>query len=327
MKSLLIILAVFFLSFEAMAQQHKLRYLVIPKSIDSPFFDAVEKGCMQAAAELNVECLYLGPEEADARFQDKIISQQIESGIDGIAVSVINSRVLTKRSMLLAAEKNIPVITFDSDFSEVALLKNPQLRYSYIGSDNFQFGYQLGLLAQRLRPQGGVFCVLSGHRAATNMQERISGLYAALGNNNQDEAPLWEEHTRCPIFADDDADRGLTTLDKMIRLHMYSPDLLNVLITLGMGAQATPLKYTDSVSPYLDRLNSRQLILLFGDTLPKQKQLLAEGFAHGNVGQRPFDMGYQAIYALHSIGQGKTLAPIIYTALEICEQGQQPLCQ
>ncbi len=309
-----------------MAQAQKLRYLVIPKSVDSPFFDAVEKGCKQAAIELNVECLYLGPEEADARFQDTIIRQQIDAGIDGIAVSVINSRVLVNRSMLLAAQKNIPVISFDSDFSEQALQDNPQLRYSYIGSDNFQFGYQLGLLTKRLKPKGGVFCILSGHRAAANMEERMAGVYAALKLNDEHKNELWEEHTRCPIYSDDDAHRALSNLEKMLRLHAYAPELLDVLINLGTGAQTLTLKYTDVVSPYLKELNSRQLILLFGDTLPKQKQLLIEGLAHGNVGQRPYDMGYQAIYALHSIRQGKTLAPIIYTDLEVCVQGQQPLC-
>ncbi|MGY5450305.1 substrate-binding domain-containing protein [Agarivorans sp. MS3-6] len=311
-------------------ESSKPRYLVVPKAVSNPFFDDVEKGCLQAAAELNVECIYIGPEEADARYQDQIITQQIEKGVNGISVSVINSRVLTHRSMLLAQQNNIPIVTFDSDFSDKALEQNPRLRHSYIGTDNFQFGFQLGRLTQALKPQGGAFCILTGNKSAANLIERINGVYAGLGftgSDNSDNSDLWEEHTRCPIYADDDAQRTLNNLDRMIQLHKYEPRLLDVIITVGAWPQTLEAQYTELVSPHIDVLSSQNLLLIFGDTLAVQKRLLAQGLAHGNVGQSPYDMGYQSIYTLHNIHQGKAVEPIIHTKLERCVYGLQPMCQ
>jgi ribose transport system substrate-binding protein len=34
------------------------------------------------------------------------------------------------------------------------------------------------------------------------------------------------------------------------------------------------------------------------DTLPVQMQILKDGLSHGQVGQRPFDMGYRAMFLL-----------------------------
>jgi len=326
MKSLLVVCLLGLFSLNGSAESAKPRYLVVPKSVNSPYFDEVERGCIAAAKELAVECLYVGSYEADARFQDRIIAEHLNEHIDGIAVSVINSRVLVNRSMLLAAKQSVPVVTFDSDFSAKVLAQNPALRASYIGSDNFQFGFQLGLLAKRFKPKGGIFCVLSGHRAASNMQQRLAGLYAALGPQNSENSS-WEEHSRCPIYSDDDAERALSNLEKMMRLHVYAPELLDVLINLGTGAQSEVLKYSDEVGRYQNVIDKQQLVLLFGDTLPSQKKLLEAGLAHGNVGQRPYDMGYQAIYTLHALNQGKSVQPIIYTPLEVCVAGKQPLCQ
>ncbi len=326
MKSLLFVCLLGVFSLDGFAESAKPRYLVVPKSINSPYFDEVERGCIAAAKELDVECLYMGSYEADARFQDRIISEHLSENLDGIAVSVINSRVLVNRSMLLAAKQSVPVITFDSDFSAKALAENPTLRVSYIGSDNFQLGFQLGLLAKQFKPEGGVFCVLSGHRAASNMQRRLDGVYEALSQNDPDNSE-WEEHSRCPIYSDDDAKRALSNLEKMMRLHVYAPELLDVLINLGTGAQSEVLQYSDEVGRYQREIDSQQLMLLFGDTLPSQKKLLAANLAHGNVGQRPYEMGYQAIYTLHALNQGKQVPPVIYTPLEVCIAGKQPLCQ
>ena len=56
----------------------------------------------------------------------------------------------------------------------------------------------------------------------------------------------------------------------------------------------------------------------FGDNFGPQLPLLAEGLSHYNIGQRPYDMGYQTIKALDDLTKGKTLKPMIITGTEIC---------
>jgi hypothetical protein len=48
---------------------------------------------------------------------------------------------------------------------------------------------------------------------------------------------------------------------------------------------------TDQV---MDKLKSKDLIIIAGDTLPPQTQAFRDGRSHAQVGQRPFEMGYRA---------------------------------
>ena len=54
---------------------------------------------------------------------------------------------------------------------------------------------------------------------------------------------------------------------------------------------------------------------------------LRAGLATGNVGQRPFDMGYRVVYALNAIKDGKAPpADPTYTGLDICTPKNVDTC-
>ena len=44
----------------------------------------------------------------------------------------------------------------------------------------------------------------------------------------------------------------------------------------------------------MDKLKSKELVIVAGDTLPPQMEALKAGRSHVQVGQRPFEMGYRA---------------------------------
>ena len=48
-----------------------------------------------------------------------------------------------------------------------------------------------------------------------------------------------------------------------------------------------------------------RLALVVADTLPIQIELMKKGLSAGQVGQRPFEMGYKAMYFLKDIKDGK----------------------
>jgi ribose transport system substrate-binding protein len=62
------------------------------------------------------------------------------------------------------------------------------------------------------------------------------------------------------------------------------------------------------------------------DTLPTQMELLKEGRSHGQVGQRPFEMGYKAMYFLKDLVEGKTVEDPTYTGLDVCEPETADTC-
>lgn len=70
---------------------------------------------------------------------------------------------------------------------------------------------------------------------------------------------------------------------------------------------------------YKDKIASGKIAIAVADTLPMQLDALKQGLATGNVGQRPFEMGYKVMYALKDMKEGKA-APSdpTYTGLDIC---------
>ena len=58
-----------------------------------------------------------------------------------------------------------------------------------------------------------------------------------------------------------------------------------------------------------DKIASGKLALVVADTLPVQIDLMKKGLSAGQVGQRPFEMGYKVMYALKDMKEGKA-APV-----------------
>ena len=61
----------------------------------------------------------------------------------------------------------------------------------------------------------------------------------------------------------------------------------------GGFPQFVPQAYRQVVEKNMDRVKSKKTILVVADTLPVQIDLMKAGYSHGQVGQRPFDMGYK----------------------------------
>ena len=87
----------------------KLRFLVMPKSLDLPVFNYAKIGAEQAAKELgNVEIQWSAPLIADHRKQKEMFEAFIGRKVDGIAVSCVNAESLTP-AINRAVEAGIPV--------------------------------------------------------------------------------------------------------------------------------------------------------------------------------------------------------------------------
>jgi len=62
----------------AVEAQDKLKFAVVPKAMNNPFFDLTRDGCMAEAAKLgNIECIYQGPVEHEPATQAQIIDDFI----------------------------------------------------------------------------------------------------------------------------------------------------------------------------------------------------------------------------------------------------------
>src|SRR6266566_8272069 len=150
----------------------KLRFAVIPKSLDIPVFDYAKTGAEREAAKLgNVEIIWRGPENADQLRQKEILESFITQKVDGIAISSLNGDFLTE-TINKAIDAGIPVVTWDSDAPK-------SKRYAYYGVDDFAGGQLLGEQAVRLLNGKGKVAIITSV-GATNLERRLAGMKEAL---------------------------------------------------------------------------------------------------------------------------------------------------
>ncbi len=292
------------LSLPALAEN--LRLALIPKEINNPFFIASGEGCRVAAAKLNnVECIFRGSNNIDVRAQDRLISNLIDEGVDGIAVSVSQSEYLASHSIQKAIKRGIPVITYDADFDRETLAKYQNLRLAYVGSDDFKLGKALGEQLKLHRPNGGSLIIQSGRPDSPNLKLRVMGVRSALAGESYLIPPGerltgkngWIESSE-PLYNLGQFDNALRDLKTV--LNSYQDREIDAFIAVGGWPQFID-GYRELVEPYKMQLQHKEIILLIADTAKIQLEYLQDNLAHGNIGQNPFEMGKQAILTLYKI--------------------------
>jgi ribose transport system substrate-binding protein len=309
--------------------QAKYTFALVPKNMNNPFFDQARDGCKKAEAESNgaFECMYIGPgEHGGGEEQVQIVQDLVAKGVDGIAVSPSNAAAMVV-ALQAAKEANIPVLTWDSDL----LPENKDLRVAYIGTHNYEIGENLAKLAMKIKPKGGTICIQSGGAAAANHNERMQGIRDTLAGKKSAASPGdrltgqngWTEIDGCPLYTNDDFPLSVQQFqDTMAK----NPNL-DAFIPTGGFPQFIPDANRAAVDPYKDKIAKKELALVVADTLPPQIDQMKEGYSLGQVGQRPFEMGYKTMFALKDIKDGKA-APKdpTYTGLDVCTPETADTC-
>jgi ribose transport system substrate-binding protein len=309
--------------------QDKLTFALVPKNVNNPFFDVARDGCKKAEAEANgkFECLYIGPgEHGGGEEQLQMVNDLIVRQVDGIAVSPSNAAAMAS-ALQQAKDAGIPVLTWDSDL----LPENKDLRIAYVGTKNYDIGVNLAKLAQQLKPSGGTICLQSGGAAAANHNERLQGIRDTLSGQPSSQSPGerltgqqgWTEVDGCPLYTDDDAAKAVQQMEDTLAKNGD----LDVFISTGAFTQWNPDAYKSVIERHKDRVDSKDLVVLVADTLPVQMDLLKAGYSHGQVGQRPFEMGYKSMFFLADIIEDKkNPADPTYTGLDVCTSETADTC-
>ena len=304
-------------------------FALVPKNMNNPFFDQARDGCKKAEAESKgaFECMYIGPgEHGGGEEQVQILQDLIAKKVNGIAVSPSNAAAVAV-ALQAAKEAGIPVLTWDSDL----LPDSKALRVAYIGTHNYEIGENLAKLAMQIKPKGGTVCIQSGGAAAANHNERMQGIRDTLAGKKSAAAPGdrltgqngWTEIQGCPLYTNDDFPVAVQQFtDTMAK----NPNL-DAFIPTGGFPQFLPDANRAAVAPYKDKIASKALALVVADPLPVQIDQMKEGLSLGQVGQRPFEMGYKTMFALEAMKSGKPApADPTYTGLDVCTPATVATC-
>jgi ribose transport system substrate-binding protein len=314
---------------EAAFAQDKKVFALVPKNMNNPFFDQARDGCKKAEAESNgaFECMYIGPgEHGGGDEQVAIVQDLVAKKVSGIAVAPSNAAAMAV-ALQAAKEAGIPVLTWDSD----VLPENKDLRVAYIGTHNYEIGVNLAKIAQQVKPKGGTVCIQSGGAAAANHNERMQGIRDTLSGAKSAASPGdkltgqngWTEPDGCPLYTDDDFPKSIQQFEDM----MAKMPELDAFLPTGGFPQFIPDANRAAVGKYKDKIASKSLALIVADTLPVQIDQMNEGLSLGQVGQRPFEMGYKTMMALNDMAAGKAApADPTYTGLDVCTPENVATC-
>jgi rhamnose transport system substrate-binding protein len=113
-RRLLMAAALSTVMFSGVAHAETMKIALVVKSLGNGFFDAANKGAMEAAKELgDVEIIYTGPTKASAEGQIEIINALIAQKVSAIAISANDPDALVP-VLKKAMERGITVISWDS---------------------------------------------------------------------------------------------------------------------------------------------------------------------------------------------------------------------
>jgi ribose transport system substrate-binding protein len=284
----------------ASAADKKLRFAVVPKAMNNPYFDLSRDGCMARAKALsNVECIYTGPIEHEPASQVQIIQDLVTQGVDGIAISVSDADAAVG-VIKQARDAGIAVITFDADSPKSA-------RQAYVGTDNKEMGAELGRQLIKLHPKPGIYISQSGGPAAENLNQRLAGLNGVL------QGAGWKPAPGSPSFCNDDSALANQQLSDM---YAANPNA-DAIVPVGGWALFAPEAYRSFVNAHRKEYDSHKLTLVMPDTLRIEVELLRDGYAQVLVGQRPYEMGEKAMDMLLALKNGQTVPVINYVGLDV----------
>jgi ribose transport system substrate-binding protein len=262
-------------------QPKKLRFALIPKSLDIPVFNYANAGAQRTGKELGVEVIYRGPERADELKQKEVLESFITQKVDGIAISVLNAEFL-KSTIDKAVDAGIPVVTWDSDAPT-------SKRMAFYGVDDFRAGQIMGEETGKLLNGKGTVAFLTS-LGANNLQRRLEGVQDSLkkfpGITVVDTFDIKEDSVRCTELIATGTNRY--------------PDL-GAWISVG----GWPVFTQAALAP----VNPAKTKFITFDTVEAAPALIRAGKVQVAIGQKYFGWGSESIKLLNNIVKG-TMPPV-----------------
>jgi ribose transport system substrate-binding protein len=275
------------------------RFAFVTNGVAS-FWSIAAAGSRQAAKDLGVEVTVVMPDGLTD--QTRKLEDLISRGIDGVAVSPINSANQIDILNKVAASTNL--LTQDSD----APSSN---RLAYVGMDNYEAGILCGQLARDALPDGGTMMLFVGRIDQENARYRQQGFIdGVLGRTplaSRRDPPgeaLSSEDGKYQVLGTltDQFDRAKAKANVEDTLTAH-PDISAM---VGLFAYNPP-----AILEALERAGKLGEIEVIGfDEDEVTLQAIQDGNAAGTIVQDPYKYGYESIRILAGLHAGdKSVLP------------------
>jgi len=271
----------------------KLKIVFIPKNEGNPYFEDTDKGFQDAAKELGCDYAMVGPAKADATSQIPVIKDQIQRGVDVIAISA-NSPDAMNMALDEARRKGILVVAVDSDLD-----KNESHRDAAVLCTDFKniADSQIELLGSEIGYQGDI-AILSATRDAPNQNAWIAQMQETLKQPKYAKMKLVEI-----VYGDDEPAKSTTETQALLAKH---PNLRGIIAptTVGVAAAAEQIEIS-GVYPGGPNAKGPGVVLTGLGTPNQMRGYINKGVVKAVQLWSPHDSGYIACYLAQEAKTGK----------------------
>lgn len=249
---------------------------VVVQAADTPFMKILIAGVMEAKAEVErfgATVIIKKIPDVDLEKAIEAVRELEKEGCNGIAVVPVDDESF-KNVINELVDKNIPVVTFNSDIEG-------SRRMCFVGQDTFQSGkVAAGLMAEIIRPEG-IIQVISGYPSNQAHKNRTRGFIGELTKNRKDIQILDVQYA----FDDDKVAEKIT--EEILKEH---GNLSGIYLTAsGAEGVCRALRKRDCIG---------RVKVISNDLTPVNMEELKSGSIQFLVGQNAHAQGYDPLMLL-----------------------------
>jgi ribose transport system substrate-binding protein len=261
------------------------RVALVLKTLNSPFFNDMQRGAQAAATRLGVDLVVQAAErEIDVDRQMQIVENLLQTGVQALCLTPAGSRELVP-AVVKANQSNVPVVIVDTRLDPVASGEAGVKTASFIGSDNYEGGrIAARFIVEQSRGKANV-AVLEGIPGHETGDSRLRGFRDGIKDTPgirivASQPANWER------------DQGFNAFQNMLQAHPEIDTLFACNDMMALGA-----------SEAIRAAGKAGSIRIVGfDAVEDARRAIRDGAMAGSVAQFPEEMGRIAVEnALHAI--------------------------
>lgn len=262
------------------------------KSSTSPFWVTLNEGAVQAAKDLGVELVVLGPpKENDVVGQLAVIEDLVNRDVDGLIIAATDSVGVTS-GVEKAQGKDIPVIAVDTSITGAEVT-------SFIATNNYNAASEAAKwMAEQLDGKGKIV-LLNGMIAQGSGKERYEGFRDYVEENHPDMEI---------VFAKDcawDDEQALKAMEDAVATH---EQIDGVFVGWDGAALAAHRVLTEA-----GRIDETMIVGF--DCYPQSLKYMKEGTFEADLAQSPYKMGYKAVENAVKAAKGEAVDSVVDTGV------------
>ncbi|MBI1388231.1 MAG: substrate-binding domain-containing protein [bacterium] len=250
----------------------------VMKTLNNPFFIAMEEGANQAAKDSGAEVMIQAPErEIDVERQMQIIENLIQAGVDALCITPSGSKEIVP-AVKKANEAGVPVLIVDTRLDQAAADELGAKADTFIGSDNVEGGRLAGEYFAKRYTEETPICVLEGVPGHETHDSRLRGFMEAVKA-----APQLKVVASQPANAE--REQGFNVFQNILQTHPEVKALFctNDMMALGAIQAIAQANRTGTIS------------VIGFDAVDEARDAIRRGDMTGSIAQSPHEMGRLAV--------------------------------